>query len=142
MSRRRQSAAWQPTEPLDFLIDRSLGRTVPAQLGLLGWRIHCVADEFPDDAQDVADEKWITYGLERNWVPLCKDGRIKGRSREHNPLVDYEAVLFYLDNQQLRITEMVARFEVNIDNIMSAVRRGGPAIYAVAATGIRRTWPL
>lgn len=132
---------WQPTEPLEFLVDRSLGRSVPAQLELLGWRIHRIGDEFPDDAQDVPDEQWIEHGLDRNWVPLCKDGRIKGRAREHNPLVDYEAVLFYLDNQQLLVAEMVARFEANLDNIKRAVRRGGPAIYAVAATGIRKTWP-
>ena len=132
---------WRPTEPLEFLVDRSLGRSVPDKLELMGWRIHRIGDVFPNDAQDVTDEAWIEHGLDRNWVPLCKDGRIKGRAREHHPLIEYAAVLFYLDNQQLPIIEMVARFENNRDSITRAVLRGGPAIYAVGNKGVRKTWP-
>jgi hypothetical protein len=114
---------------------------VPAELARLGWRIHRITDEFPDDAQKVPDEDWITNGLERGWVPLCKDGRIKGRAAERNPLVTYEATLFYLDNQRLLVAEMVARFVANRSHIERAARRGGPAIYAVSADTIRKTWP-
>jgi hypothetical protein len=103
--------------------------------------VHRVADEFPHDAQKIADEEWIEYGLVRGWVPLCKDGRIRGRSHEHNPLITYGGALFHLDNQQLPIAEMVARFTSNLSRIERAARRGGPAIYAVAADSIRRTWP-
>jgi PIN like domain len=114
---------------------------VPSELERSGWRIHRITDEFPNDAQDIPDEKWIEHGLVRGWVPLCKDGRIKGRARERNPLVVFEAALFYLDNQQLRIAEMVSRFETNRERIERAARRGGPAIYAVSAMAIRKTWP-
>lgn len=53
----------------------------------------------------------------------------------------YSGTLFYLDNQQLRIAAMVERFDLNRERIERAARRGGPAIYAVSANAIRKTWP-
>jgi hypothetical protein len=123
------------------LLDRGLGRTVSLELQRLGWLVHRIADEFPDDAQDIADEDWIEYGLRRGWVPLSKDGRIKGRGHERSPLVTYSGTLFYLDNQQLKIAAMVERFHLNRQRIERAARRGGPAIYAVSADSIRKAWP-
>jgi PIN domain-containing protein len=141
MSRSKKSAERPPNPPLEFLFDRSLGRAVPAELRKLGWRIHLIADVFPDDAQDIADDAWIDYGLVRHWVPVCKDGRIRGRTEERHPLVVHGAVLFYLDNQQLRIAEMITRLEENRSRIEQAARRGGPAICAISADRVRRTWP-
>lgn len=141
MSRSKRSAGQPPSQPLEFLFDRSIGRTVPAELRKLGWRIHLITEEFPEDAQDVADDTWIDYGLVRRWVPVCKDGRIRGRAEERHPLVVHQAVLFYLDNQQLRITDMIARLHVNRARIERAALRGGPAIYAVSVGSVRRTWP-
>lgn len=80
-------------------------------------------------------------GLERGWVPMCKDGRIKGRRAERAPIETHAAVLFYLDNQQLRRAEMISRFHSAKEAIHHAIARGGPAIYSVTATGIRHTWP-
>lgn len=77
-----------------------------------GWLVHRIADYFPDDAQCVADEEWLAYGLARGWVPLCKDGRIKGRHHEH-------------------VRSAIGH----------AVEKGGPAVYAIGESGIRRTWP-
>jgi hypothetical protein len=36
---------------------------------------------------------------------------------------------------------MINRFHNAQDAIHHAIERGGPAAYAVNATGIRRTWP-
>jgi hypothetical protein len=114
---------------------------VAEELARLGWKIHRITDVFPDDAQDIDDQDWITYGLDRGWVPLCKDGRIKGRNKERDPLIVYCAVLFYLDNQQLPRAEMVRRFHHARQKIERRVRRGGPAAYAVTADDVRKTWP-
>jgi hypothetical protein len=43
---------------------------VPAELRRLGWVIHCIVDEFPNNAETVADEEWIEHGVVRGWVPL------------------------------------------------------------------------
>lgn len=110
-------------------------------MSALGWVVHLVSEHFPDDAQNVPDEEWLAYGLVRGWTPLCKDGRIRGRSVERAPLQKHGAVLFYLDNQRLLRVEMVSRFHRAQDRIYDAVLRGGPAAYAVSADGIRRTWP-
>ncbi|MEU7475327.1 hypothetical protein AB0A63_05040 [Lentzea sp. NPDC042327] len=125
----------------EFFLDRSLGRGVAEGLARLGWTVHRITDHFPDDAQFTADDEWLEYGLDRGWVPLCKDGRIKGRPPERRPVEDRLAVLFYLDNQQLRRDEMISRFHNAQAAIHRAVTRGGPAIYAVKEDGIRRTWP-
>ncbi|MEH0577053.1 MULTISPECIES: toxin-antitoxin system, toxin component, PIN family protein [Streptomyces] len=101
--------------PPEFLLDRNLGRRVAE-----GLRAH---------------------GLDRSWVPLSKDGRIKTRDLEIQPVLEREAVLFYLDNQQLRAAEMIERLVARREVIHLAVEKGGPAPYAVRSDRIERTWP-
>jgi hypothetical protein len=127
--------------PPEFFLDRNLGRRVAEELRTRGWTVHCIADVFPTDAQDVPDEEWIAHGLDHAWVPLSKDGRIKTRDLEIQPVLDRGAVLFYLDNQQLRSVEMVERLHAHRDAIHRAVEKGGPAAYAVRRDRIERTWP-
>ncbi|WP_336160485.1 hypothetical protein [Amycolatopsis sp. VC5-11] len=127
--------------PPEFFLDRGLGRRLAEELTDLGWIVHRAAAHFPDDAQHVANEDWLDYGLARGWSPLCKDGRIKGRDTERAPLETYGGVLFYLDNQRLRVDDMVARFEQHRQAIHRAVARGGPRAYAVGAHSLRATWP-
>jgi hypothetical protein len=130
-----------PLEQPEFFLDRGLGRGVAEGLSGLGWLVHRAAEHFPDDAQQTPDEAWLAYGLDRGWSPLCKDGRIKGRQSERAPIESHRAVLFYLDNQQLMVAEMVRRFHHAQRAIYRAVARGGPRAYAVGARGIRPTWP-
>jgi hypothetical protein len=127
--------------PPEFFLDRGLGRGVGEGLAAAGWLVHRVADHFENDAQAIPDEEWMGFGLSRGWSPLCKDGRIKGRSHERAPLETHRAVLFYLDNQRLVRSEMIGRLHCAQNQIYRAVARGGPAAYAVGERGIRRTWP-
>ncbi|MDX3135506.1 toxin-antitoxin system, toxin component, PIN family protein [Streptomyces europaeiscabiei] len=125
----------------EFFLDRNLGRRVAEGLKTFGWTVHRIGDVFPDDVQDIPDEEWITHGLDRSWVPLSKDGRIKTRDLEIRPVPEREAVLFYLDNQQLRSAVMVERLVAHHDAIHRAVEKVGPAAYAVRHDRIERTWP-
>ncbi|MEN8653014.1 toxin-antitoxin system, toxin component, PIN family protein [Streptomyces sp. 21So2-11] len=127
--------------PPEFFLDRNLGRRVAEDLRELGWTVHRIGEVFPADAQDIPDEEWISYGLDQGWVPLSKDGRIKTRDQEIEPVRLREAVLFYLDNQQLRSTEMVERLHRCRGAIHDAVAKGGPAAYAVRTDRIEHTWP-
>ncbi|MFC3450070.1 PIN-like domain-containing protein [Amycolatopsis speibonae] len=136
-SRRFVGSLVQP----EFFLDRGLGRRVAEGLTELGWIVHRAAAHFPHDAQDVEDEVWLSYGLDRGWSPLCKDGRIKGRHAEREPLELYGGVLFYLDNQRLVVADMIERFHASQAAIYRAIERGGPRAYAVGASGIRSTWP-
>jgi hypothetical protein len=130
-----------PLAQPEFFLDRGLGRGVAEGLTRRGWIIHRIAEHFPDDAQNVPDATWLSYGLERGWSTLCKDGRIKGRQHERAPLEAHAGVLFYLDNQQLKVAEMVGRFHQAQRAIYRAVARGGPRAYAVTAAGLWLTWP-
>jgi len=78
--------------PPEFFLDRNLGRRVAEELRTLGWTVHRIGDVFPDDGQDIADDEWITHGLDQSWVPLSKDGRIKTHDLEIQPVLDREAV--------------------------------------------------
>ncbi|MFD3926024.1 toxin-antitoxin system, toxin component, PIN family protein [Streptomyces sp. NPDC058614] len=126
--------------PPEFFLDRNLGRRVAEELRDRGWAVHRIVDFFPTDAQDIPDEEWISYGLDRSWVPLSKDSRIT-RDLEIQPVLDRCAVLFYLDNQQLRSLEIVDRLDAHRGAIHRAVEKGGPAAYAVRQGGLDRTWP-
>jgi hypothetical protein len=64
-----------------------------------------------------------------------------GREVERRPLVEFDAPMFYLDNQQLKIDEMVRRFHAAQVQIYRKARKSGAACFAVSATSIRRTWP-
>lgn len=130
-----------PSSQPEFFLDRGLGRRVAELLTADGWTIHRAAEHFPDDAREIPDAAWLDYGLARGWSPLCKDGRIKGRQAERAPLEVHGGVLFYLDNQQLVVAEMVRRFHDAQRAIYRAVARGGPRAYAVGVSGIRPTWP-
>lgn len=142
MMRRSKRSSAPTTKQPEFFLDRGLGRGVAEDLAERGWILHRITDHFPNDAQDVSDEAWIEYGLVRGWVPLCKDGRIRGREHEREPLERFRAVLFYLDNQRLRRADMVQRFDQARFKIERRTRRSGPAIYAVRADGkVDKVWP-
>ncbi len=128
-------------EPPEFFLDRSLGKHVAEGLIERGWLIHRAVDVYPNDAQDIADDVWMRFGLERGWFPLHKDGRIRGRDIERRPLVEFDSPMFYLDNQQLRIAEMIRRFHDAQAQIHIKTRTSGAACFAVSDEGIRRTWP-
>ncbi|WP_328914322.1 MULTISPECIES: toxin-antitoxin system, toxin component, PIN family protein [unclassified Streptomyces] len=127
--------------PHEFFLDRNLGRRVAEELRVLGWVVHRINEVFPADAQDIPDPEWIAHGLDRGWVPLSKDGRIKTRDQEIQPVFDRSAVLFYLNNQQLPTLDMVERLHLCRNAIHQAIDKGGPAAYAVGRDGIDRTWP-
>lgn len=127
--------------PPEFFADRSLGKNVIAELRSRGWRIHRITDHFPNDAQEIDDPVWMRYGLGKGWFPLHKDAGIKRRDIEREPLIEHRSPMFYLDNQQLPIAEMVERFDQNRVGIFHRAVTGKAACYAVGEHGLRRTWP-
>lgn len=141
LSRPKRYAELDSSGHPEFLLDRGLGVRVAAGLIDLGWHVHRAVDHFPNDAQDTSDDDWMRFGLARGWHPLHKDGRIRGREVERRPLQEFDAPMFYLDNQQLKIAEMIQRFHNAQRQIYRKVEAGGAACYAVSAKGIRRTWP-
>ncbi|WP_257135455.1 toxin-antitoxin system, toxin component, PIN family protein [Streptomyces sp. b94] len=105
------------------------------------WTVHRIGDVLPDDGQDVPDKESITYGLDRSWVPLSRDGRIKTRDLEIQLVLEREAVLFYLDSPAASRFQMVERLVTRCDAIHRTIEKGGPAANAVRHDRVERTWP-
>lgn len=85
----------------------------------------------------------MDYGLQRDWFPLHKDSKIRGRPAERAPIEKYEMAMFYLDNQQLSIDEMVRRIHSQQNKIYALARRRrqGAACYAITENGVHKRWP-
>lgn len=66
----------------EFFLDRSLGKISARRLREEGHVVHLIADHYPDDAQRIVDEDWISEGCRRRWVLLTKDRRIRHRAEE------------------------------------------------------------
>jgi len=45
--------------PPEFFLDRGLGRTTAANLRAAGLTVHLLAELYPADGDDIADEVWI-----------------------------------------------------------------------------------
>jgi hypothetical protein len=45
----------------EFFIDRCLGHRTATELAAVGWRVHRIADHFPDDGQKTTDPEWIDH---------------------------------------------------------------------------------
>jgi hypothetical protein len=129
--------------PVEFFIDRSLGRKHLAQaLGDLGFTAHTMASVYGERvAQGLDDERWLADAGVRDWVVLMKDDAIRRRPAERDALADAKVRAFCLTNAQLRASEQSARFVGNIERILHQAEKSGPYIYGVYDGYIKRLWP-
>jgi hypothetical protein len=133
----KQSAASQP----EFFVDRSLGPETAGVLRRFGWIVHLINDFFPNDAQETADEDWISYGLQRGWGLLSKDKKIRYRADELLALSEH-GKLFCLSSGNLLAREQAETFERARKRIERALQRHGARLYLVYDKGeIEKRWP-
>ncbi|MGL5866132.1 MAG: hypothetical protein ACRCYX_09715 [Dermatophilaceae bacterium] len=103
----------------EFFLDRSLRRRTAITLRSASHLVHLIADHYPNDADDVLDEDWITEGCANGWVLLTKDKRIRYRAAE----------LAALRGDHLFC---VASGNLTVDDMSSALLRAIPRIERVA----------
>lgn len=129
--------------PVEFFIDRSLGRKHLAQaLGDLNFVVHTMASVYGERvAQELEDERWLADAGEHDWIVLMKDDAIRRRPSERDALSEAKVRAFCLTNAQLRASEQSARFVGNIERILRQAEKPGPYIYGVYDGYIRRLWP-
>lgn len=106
------------------------------ELRARGWIIHLIADHYPNDAQDIDDEVWLSEGASRGWFLLSKDEAIKRRDDEAAAVGS--SLLFVLSNQQLRADEMVAVLDHHRHRIEQRIRRGVPGVYVVSRAEVQK----
>jgi PIN like domain len=129
--------------PVEFFIDRSLGRKHLAQaLRELGLTAHTMASVYGErTAQQLDDRQWLTDAGRHGWVVLMKDDAIRRRPAERDALSEAKVRAFCLTNAQLRASEQSARFVGNMARILRQSQKPGPYIYGVYNGHIRRLWP-
>ena len=139
----REQRSRQRTEPIEFFIDRSLGRKHLAEaLQELGYTSHTMASVYGERAaQDLKDEQWLADVGQHGWVVLMKDDAIRRRPTERDAFSAAGVRAFCLTNANLRASEQTARFVGNLQRIVRQARRRGPYIYGVYDGSIRRLWP-
>ena len=132
-----------PEKPPRFFIDRSLGRiAVPRLLRADGWDVVALAEHYgvPADEQ-VADVEWIEEAAKRGWPILMKDKRIRTRRVEIDTVIRHRARCFVITRGDLPSADMVSRFLVNKEAILSAITSPGPFIYSVQTDRLLRLYP-
>ena len=138
----REQRSRRRTEPIEFFVDRSLGRKHLADaLRELGYTAHTMASVYGERAaQELQDEQWLTDVGKHGWVVLMKDDAIRRRPAERDALSAAGVRAFCLTNAQLRAPEQTARFVENIHRIVRRASQPGPYIYGVYDGNIRRLW--
>jgi hypothetical protein len=130
--------------PLEFFIDRSLGRhVVPDALRAAGAIVHVMADVYGERiGQGLADTEWLRDAGENGWVVLMKDDKIRYRPAELEALTASGVRAFCLTNANLRGDEMAQRFVEQLRKIEKlASDQPGPYIYGIYVDSVRPLWP-
>jgi hypothetical protein len=124
----------------EFFFDRSLGKVSARRLRELGYVVHLIAEYYFDDAQETADEVWISEGCRRGWVLLTKDRRIRYRAHELSALRG--GFMFCLSDGNADLAAIAETWSAAMPAIERAVDRGATGFWHVYADGsIKQMWP-
>jgi hypothetical protein len=131
-----------PDAPLEFFLDRSLGKSIGIALRAEGLIVHSMAEVYGEEqAQRLPDEVWLRDAGENDWIVLTKDDAIRRRPAEREAMIEAAVRVFCLTAAQLRGAEQTARFIQNRHRIMRQAEKPGPYIYGVYEKELKRLWP-
>jgi len=99
------------------------------------WRVHVIADHFPDDAAAVEDPQWTEYGLARGWSLLTQDVRIANQPTVLALLRRYSASIHRLDSAELPVRVRADRFHSRQAVTYQHVRDRRTGFYVIGETG-------
>ena len=124
------------TQP-EFFCDRGLGKRVYEALEADGWTIHPMFKVWPrSENKRLDDDVWIPRVAEYGWIILAKDEFNKGQER---PLLrESGARAHAICNANLKAESMIERFLVNKQEILRRAEEGGPYLFSVQPTQLRK----
>lgn len=129
-------------QPLEFFLDRSLGRHHVAQaLRSAGWTLRTHHEVYGDRDEEVPDVEWLELCGREGLPVLTKDRRLRYRPSEIDAIRRFGVRAFVLTGGSLRAAEQAARFDRSRQRIEEACAAPGPLIYAVYADRIVRIFP-
>ncbi|HCG01808.1 MAG TPA: hypothetical protein DEV93_14855 [Chloroflexi bacterium] len=127
--------------PPEFLVDRSLGAKVAADIRGAGYRVHTLESVYGrKQAMLVKDVTWLTHTAHSGWLILTKDKRIRRKQLEREAIITAKAKVFCLTKGNLRGVEQQRVVMGCLDEIVKAGEQPGPFVYIVARRGITRLW--
>src|SRR5271155_5037219 len=89
--------------PLDFFVDRSLGKSIAEGLRDEGLQVRSMAEGYGEErAQLLPDEIWLRDAGENDWIVLTKDDAIRRRPAERDAMIEAAVRVFCLTTAQLR----------------------------------------
>lgn len=130
--------------PLEFFIDRSLGRhIVSGALREAGATVHPMAEVYGERVgQGLADTESLHDAGTNGWVVLMKDDKIRYRPAELKALMAAGVRAFCVTNANLGGRATAERLVTQLPKISEiATELAGPHIYGVYADGVRPLWP-
>jgi hypothetical protein len=131
-----------PEPPPEFFVDRCVGKGAPSLLRDWGWRLHLIADYYPDDAQNVADDEWMAEGLTHGWSLLTQDERILQQQPALELLRTHGGHAFCLSSAQLIARDKANRFHTHQSAIYRIARHGDAhGFFSVQPDRVTRKWP-
>ncbi len=129
-------------QPLEFFLDRSLGRhQVAHALRSAGWTLRTHHEVYGDRDEEVPDAEWLEFCGHEGLPVLTKDRRLRYRSVEIEAIRRFGVRVFVLTAGSLGATEQAARFDRSRQRIEEACAAAGPLVYAVHADRIVRIVP-
>lgn len=128
--------------PLEFFIDRSLGRhRVPEALREAGWTLRTHHEVYGGRDEQVPDVEWLELCGRLGLPVLSKDRRLRYRPAEIEAIRRFGVHAFLLTGGSLPAAEQAVRFDRNRKSIEERCTADGPSIYAVQALRIVRMFP-
>jgi len=128
--------------PLEFFVDRSLGRRhVALALRSAGWILRTHHEVYGDRDEQVPDVEWLELCGREGLPVLTKDRRLRYRPAEIDAIRKFGVRAFVLTGGSLRAAEQAARFDRSRQRIEEACAEPAPLVYAVHADRIVRIFP-
>ena len=125
----------------EFLIDRSLGRSVAESLRQAGMTVRTLADVFPDREQHVTDAEWLALAGANDWSILSKDKRIRFRQSEIQAIQAHSVRAFVLATGNLTGNKQIECFLKHRERIEALAELDGPFVFALDQRSVRQLWP-
>ena len=124
-----------------FFVDRSLGGvTVPRLLREADWDLTTLAEHYGRPADEaVPDVEWLALAGRNGWPVLMKDAEIRRRAAERTALVNAGVRAFCLASGNLKSADMAELFIRHRATIWQSASGGGPGLWVVSRSAVRRT---
>jgi len=126
-------------ELIRIFLDRSIGtKKIATALRSLSLDVVTIQDRYGDEASRVVDVRWIEEATADGCILLSADQRIRHNPLERRAICRYAARCFTFPRGNLTATEMIARLEIHMPEVVRLAQTPGPYVYHLTAERVVR----